>query len=235
MILAVTYPGGKGKCYQHVINLIPPHDTYIESHLGGGAVLRHKQPARRSIAIDRDPNVVHEWSRSHPSLAEYRLADALEFLGAHCFTGAEVVYSDPPYLSRTRLRERVYRFDYSDEDHRQLLLLLRSLPCAVIVSGYPAALYDVLLSGWNKREFSAKTHRGVRTEVLWFNFDPPSELHDSRYLGADFREREVIRRRLSRLKARLAQLPDVERNAIRRWLESREGGRCANRSLVPAE
>ena len=36
----MTYPGGKGGngFYQKIINLIPPHDVYIETHLGGGAI-----------------------------------------------------------------------------------------------------------------------------------------------------------------------------------------------------
>ena len=38
----MQYPGGKNNCYQQIINLIPPHDTYIEAFLGSGAVLRHK-------------------------------------------------------------------------------------------------------------------------------------------------------------------------------------------------
>jgi site-specific DNA-adenine methylase len=35
------YPGGKGGAgvYQTIINNIPPHDTYIETHLGGGNIL----------------------------------------------------------------------------------------------------------------------------------------------------------------------------------------------------
>lgn len=228
----MRYPGGKGKSYQHVINLIPPHEVYIESHLGGGAVLRHKRPASRSIGIDRDPHVVSEWLRRHPSLAEFRVADAAEFLRQYPFRGVEVVYADPPYLPCTRRRSRVYRWDYSEQDHLQLIQLLRSLPCAAIVSGYPSPLYDEQLSGWQRREFRAKTHQGVRIEVLWFNFDPPRELHDARYLGKDFREREVIQRRLSRIRARLERLSVVERNAIRRWLEASEEGRDASRSPV---
>jgi hypothetical protein len=35
--------------------MMPPHDTYIETHLGGGAVMRNKPPARNNIAIDIDP------------------------------------------------------------------------------------------------------------------------------------------------------------------------------------
>ena len=47
----MRYPGGKGKCYQHIINVLPPHPTYIETHLGGGAVLLHKKPARMSVGV----------------------------------------------------------------------------------------------------------------------------------------------------------------------------------------
>ena len=52
-----SYFGSKatsGLC-QAIIALMPPHDTYIETHLGGGAVMRNKPPARNNIAIDIDP------------------------------------------------------------------------------------------------------------------------------------------------------------------------------------
>ncbi|MCD4763305.1 MAG: hypothetical protein K8R28_04685, partial [Desulfobacterales bacterium] len=44
----MKFPGGKGGTYQKYINLMPPHEVYIESHLGGGAILRYKRRARRS-------------------------------------------------------------------------------------------------------------------------------------------------------------------------------------------
>ena len=34
-----------GLC-QPIIALMPPHDTYIETHLGGGAIMQRKPPAR---------------------------------------------------------------------------------------------------------------------------------------------------------------------------------------------
>ena len=46
------------------------------------------------------------------------------------------------------------------------------------------------------------------------NYDEPIELHDYRYLGHSFRERERIRRRVERWKARLRELPALERSAI---------------------
>ena len=58
------------------------------------------------------------------------------------------MYSDPPYLRSARKSRRRYRHDYGDADHEALLGLLRDLPCAAMVSGYPSALYDELLGGW---------------------------------------------------------------------------------------
>ena len=46
------YPGGKGSVFQKIINLIPPHHTYIESHVGGGSVLDAKRPATLNIGVD---------------------------------------------------------------------------------------------------------------------------------------------------------------------------------------
>ncbi|EQD49465.1 phage DNA methylase, partial [mine drainage metagenome] len=49
-----AYFGSKatsGLC-QPIIALMPPHDTYIESHLGGGAIMKRKPPALRNIGID---------------------------------------------------------------------------------------------------------------------------------------------------------------------------------------
>ncbi len=61
-----TYPGGKGGSgvYQQIINLIPPHDVYIETHLGAGSILRHKRPAPLNIGIDLDPKVIECWTRA---------------------------------------------------------------------------------------------------------------------------------------------------------------------------
>lgn len=52
------------------------------------------------------------------------------------------MYADPPYLLETRTSRRRYRCEYTREDHERLLALLRELPAAVILSGYPSALYE---------------------------------------------------------------------------------------------
>ena len=52
------------------------------------------------------------------------------------------------------------------------------------------------------------------TEWLWCNFPPPVTLHDYRYLGAGFRERERIKRKKQRWTDRLHRLPMLERRAL---------------------
>lgn len=212
----MTYPGGKGKTYQHVINLMPPHEVYIETHLGGGAVMRHKRPARLNIGIDADAHVADAWA-AVPGV-QFVHSRAEDFLATYEFTGREILYVDPPYLPSVRRRERVYRHDYGTDDHVQLLDLLQRLPCMVLLSGYSSALYEQHLCGWNRRTFWAKTHIDVREETLWFNYEVPGELHDSRYIGTTFRDRQSTKRRLERLKSKMGAMDPRERAAFASWL-----------------
>ena len=55
----MTYPGGKANAFTHVINQMPPHQIYIETHLGSGVVLANKKPAPiLNIGLDLDPEVI---------------------------------------------------------------------------------------------------------------------------------------------------------------------------------
>ena len=45
---------GAGLC-QTIIAMMPPHRTYIETHLGGGAIMQRKPAALLNIGIDLDP------------------------------------------------------------------------------------------------------------------------------------------------------------------------------------
>jgi len=217
MIGAMRYPGGKGKTFQHVINLMPPHRVYIETHLGGGAVMRHKRPASHNIGIDADEQVIGNWSQRLDSEVELRCERAEDFLTQYRFYGDELIYADPPYYPGTRRRARVYRHDYAIEDHAQLLALLTSLPCKVVLSGYANDLYSERLQGWRSRTFAGKTHTDLREETLWFNFEPPEVLHDSRFIGDTFRARQTTKRRLQRLQEKVTLMHPVERAAFSQW------------------
>lgn len=233
MIGSVAYPGGKGKCFQHIINALPKHSVYIETHLGGGAVLLNKLPAELSIGIDIDPDVIRWWRVHHPSVATYVHGDALEFLRKYPFTGSEVVYCDPPYLPSTRKRTRVYKHELNEQQHVELLNTLKCLSCSVALSGYQSALYCSGLRSWNEIRFRTKAHDSVRIESLWTNFAPPAELHDSRFLGDSFHQRQDIKRRFTRLQQRIVHLSVPEQYALASWLReqldqrtSPEGAAC---------
>lgn len=219
----MRYSGGKGKSYPHLLNLMPPHQTYIESHLGGGAVMRHKRIAPHQIGIDIDPAVIAKWENLSAPPCEVVCADAVQYLDGIQVDAQTLIYADPPYVCTTRKRSRVYRFDYTDADHEQLIECLRSKPCMVMLSGYDNELYRRALSGWNQIVFKAKTHTDVREESVWINFDIPTQLHDSSYFGRDFREREVIRRRRTRLQSRIESLSPIEQHSLLTWLREQLG------------
>ena len=49
------FSGGKGGTYQKYINLMPLHEVYMESHLGGGAIMRYKKREKKRVKSTVDP------------------------------------------------------------------------------------------------------------------------------------------------------------------------------------
>jgi len=199
-----------GLC-QAIIALMPPHDTYIETHLGGGAIMQRKPPALRNIGIDRDARALKRLHCDYP--VEKVHGCAHRFLGEYPFTGRELLYCDPPYLLHTRTSGRRYRYDYEEQDHLELLALLKAVPGAVILSGYPSALYDEQLADWRTLELQVMNQAGVRTEKLWFNF-APDRLHWARYAGKNFTDRQRIKRKAESWASRYQAMPRAERLAV---------------------
>lgn len=218
MLRGMSYPGGKGNVFQHIINVLPKHRTYIETHLGGGAVMRQKKAAARSIGVDIDPLVIAEWKSKRPDCCELVCTDAVQFIRAFPFSGDEVLYADPPYWPSTRRRGRVYRHEYTEHQHFELLNELKKLPCAVLLSGYQNEAYENALAGWRSITFFAPTHKGLREETLWFNYSLTQDLHDFSFLGSNYREREAIRRRQGTLRQKIARLCPQERASLVSWL-----------------
>jgi len=221
-----SYFGSKatsGLC-QPIIAMMPPHDTYIETHLGGGAIMRRKPPALRSIAIDLDQKTLAAFDCDYP--VEKVHGCAHRFLSTYDYRGRELVYCDPPYLHHTRTSGRRYRFDYEEQDHVELLELLERLPCSVILSGYPSSLYDELLPDWRTLELQVMNQDGVRTEKLWFNFTP-DRVHWPRYAGKNFADRQRIKRKAENWAKRYQALPPAERLAVLSSMMAVEAGETA--------
>ena len=210
----VSYAGGKQSVFRRIVNLMPPHRIYVESHLGGGAVLRAKQPASVNIGIDRDHRVLTRFQHL-PANYRFICGDAVEVLESVRPGVDTLIYCDPPYLAHTRRSRRSpYRHDLSEAEHIALLAYLRRVPCAVMVSAYPNELYSQTLSDWHHVTFVAPSRSGPRREVLWMNFAPGGPLHDTRYLGDTFRQREVFARQRQRWTSRLRRMTKPQQQAI---------------------
>ena len=212
----MPYFGGKSLSgiYQKLINMIPPHNIYIEPFLGGGAVMKFKKPAIESIGIDADEHVVKEFECE--ALPRVYCTDALHWLNTHSFPPDAFIYLDPPYPMETRTCQRpAYRYEFTDEQHKQLLGIIKTLDCMVMISSYMNELYAEELKDWRLVTFSSrKRNHEKSTECVWMNYPEPIELHDYRYLGETFRDRQNLKRKGQRWKERLANMNALERYAL---------------------
>lgn len=212
----MSYPGGKegSGVYQWLINLMPPHKTYVEAFVGGGAVLRHKLQAPINIAIDADLRVL----QALPDMMNVTLVcdNAISYLRKWRCGSEDLVFCDPPYLMELRRNKRpLYRVEFPRAAHVQLLDVITSLDCMVMITGYWSELYAERLSTWNCASHVSTVRSGAQAvEYCWFNYPVPNVLHDFRYLGANYRERERIKRRVNRWKGRLARMDELERRCL---------------------
>lgn len=216
--------------FRTLINQIPPHEAYIEPFLGHGAILLNKRPAILNLGIDIDPEVITSWhnrgfsedrkfssldslpaSKFHLSI---KIGDAIECLKKCYLDWKTFVYCDPPYILSTRKSGPRYKHEFSNEQHIELLKLLTSLDCMVMISGYRHDIYDEALGGWRRIDYQASTRQGIVNESAWMNYPEPTELHDYRYLGNNYREREKIGRQIFRWVSRLHAMPILQRRAI---------------------
>jgi hypothetical protein len=230
--------------YQTVINQIPPHRVYIEPFAGMGGVFRKKQAADTSIMIDLSEDVVGFWEGrgfERRRVWDIGAADrggivfrgnALTFLAGYLPTfwnnEQTVLYVDPPYPLATRRSGHRYDHELTDAEHDVLLNILLRLQCRILLSTYPNELYryKLTLAGWRLIEFQARTRGGrTATEWLWMNFPEPETLHDYRYAGGDYRQRERIRKRVKRFMRKFGQMGPLERNAILEAINQATGRR----------
>ena len=246
------YFGSKGSAgvAQAIINIIPPHETFIVPFLGHCAITRSKIFAKKTIIIDLDKEVCKKWegclaksviptfvgeknvlgSYNHPSIHIINKS-AIDFLQEHkhptwCvghFLGETVLYCDPPYVWEKRTSKNKYRHDWEEKDHIRFLELIKNFPAKVIISHYENNLYNKHLKGWNTIKYNSMTRAGQqREEVAYFNYEHPTELHDYSFYGGDYREREDFTRKAKRMVKKWAGWSKADRNYFAHHL--RENG-----------
>lgn len=133
---------------------------------------RNSATAQRIWARQPD-NLAAVASRFAGVLVENR--SAIQCMRDHD-TVSTLHFVDPPYVHETRVetaKNSAYRFEMTNEDHMELLNVLKELSGAVIVCGYNSDLYNNALTGWKRvtRTTAANGFAGSvqRTECLWLN------------------------------------------------------------------
>ncbi len=131
--------------------------------------MKRKPAAIRNIGINLNRRAIDAFRCDCP--VELRHGCALAFLKTFPFQGREPVYCDPPYAQSTRRSQHRCRFDCTDDDHVELLGILKSLPYQVMGNGYLCPpFYDTHLAGWRLVEIQVNNQFCVVTGKLWFNF-----------------------------------------------------------------
>lgn len=221
-----TYNGGKNGSgvYQQIINQIPPHQIFISGFAGNCGVLANKLPAAMAnIAVDIDGKVSNAWQKI-PSITTINY-DCISFMNEYLkFTMLFdsdrfrdiFLFLDPPYLKEVRAGSKnLYRFTMdTSEAHEKLLTAALTWPVKIMFTHYPCELYDRILKNWRIKDIKAMSHIGLRTERLYMNYSEPDQLHDYRYLGEDFRERELYKKMRSNIVNKFKRMNSLERNMI---------------------
>ncbi len=211
---------------QWLISLMPAHRVFVDAFLGTGHILQTKRPAELNIGIEKDACTIADYLRRHSQTesairsaktipAAIVKGDCLTMLKTFKVESDWLIYADPPYLSRSCAR-RYYREEMMTEDeHDRLLSVLSMLPAKVMISGYQSELYSMRLAGWRTSSFWTVNRRGKRVqEFCWMNFQPPALLHDTRFVGNDFTDRQRIKRKAERWKNKFQSMRADERQAV---------------------
>lgn len=206
--------------------MMPAHLCYLEGFGGTGAIMRRKRPAERNIIIERDDRAAAQLRASMIDRPDVEVieGDIFDYAGSLLAWPAVVAYFDPPYVMDTRRSQReIYRHEFADVDHRRLhaIATAPTVRARILISGYAGSLYEVLYSNWRREQFTVMTRGGPAIESVWCNFPPPADLHDARFVGRNYTDRQRIKRKAKRWADRLMAMPAAERAAVLEHVQKR--------------
>lgn len=179
MKTVLNYPCSKQMIKDWVLSYIPKHVVYVEPYFGSGSIFFDKDKAKIEVINDIDQDVYNYFKviRDNPneiieqimftpfSIEEYHNSRIInEHDNEDVF-----IYCDPPYVLSTR-KEHLYNYDMTDEQHIELLEVLKRHKGKILISGYDNKLYNKMLKNWHKETIVTSSERGKRIECLWMNY-----------------------------------------------------------------
>ena len=144
---------------------------------GFGCGNKYKNGYRRGIGAT-SPNPAKAWARLPETIqlaaerlknAQIEHKDALELI-SDLYGKNTFIYIDPPYLQDTR-KKYLYNHEMTDEQHVELLRIVKNSDCKIMISAYENELYNEQLKGWRKKHKSTTAECSrKRTETLYMNY-----------------------------------------------------------------
>ena len=214
------YPGQKKiyGFYHKIINQIPKHKIYYELCAGMAEIAKlliEKKSTASFFLNDPDKAVTDKLIYMVPE-ATILGYDAIKLLKKLKAADTKTfVFIDPPYLHSTRPNStKLYNYEMSDSDHKQLLSSVLQLKCNTMIVHPVCELYDTYLKGWRKVIIKVRYHNKTSVECLYMNYDVPEQLQVDAFLGTDCWDRQRIKRKANSLVQKLSALPELERNFV---------------------
>jgi DNA adenine methylase len=90
------------------------------------------------------------------------------------FPGA-FFYCDPPYPDQVRNSKKDYKYEFSENDHYELSVLLHNIQGKAMISSYDGDLMNDLYFDWHKIKLPVLNNNmrhGRVQECLWTNYNP---------------------------------------------------------------
>ncbi len=206
---------------QAIIAAMPPHDVHIGPFPGGGAIMKRRPPAIRSIGIDPDRRALEGFDGD--GAAAPRHGCAPRFPEAFPFQGRGPVCRDPPHLQATRRSGRRCRHGPGGAAHVAPLTLLKPLDCQAMISGYPSRPYGTHPAGRRPIPLQVNSHAAAVTGTVRSGLGPDRPHRASR-AGRNLTRRQMVRRRAENRGRRHAAMPPAGRLAVLAAIMAVEAG-----------
>lgn len=145
---------------------------------GFGCGNKYKNGYRRGIGAT-SPNPARAWAKLPDTIqlaaerlknAQIEQVDALKLI-KDMHGESTFIYIDPPYMKETRKKKNQYNHEMTDEQHAELLQIVKESDCKIMISAYENELYDNILADWKKEHKSTTAECSrKRTETLYMNY-----------------------------------------------------------------
>ena len=171
-------------CYEpSVDNIEQARRTIVRFHQSFGTSNSSKK-SWKNVQVAGGPRCATLWNYLPESVieccerlkdAQIENTDALELIKRYDDNDT-LIYLDPPYLPDIR-KKNMYKHEFSIEQHKDLLLIIKKSKSKIILSGYDNDLYNAELENWYTAEIETIAQMGLkRTEKIWCNFPIEQQL-----------------------------------------------------------